>query len=300
MADNRYEVLRPVNNDIYNNKEPQMIQRRATNQAAIHLDTSVNKLQLDKTNMLLSTKSSESDSAGIIYQNVSRIKIYRAGIYFTSPNVNPRNNTVGFFSSVSGVIHTVTIPEGYYSVDSDLLDALIIALNSVTGLSGLTFSYIDFAPLRPSYFQLDSAGGNYRFDLNSDMLIKGEPLLNLPKSQNLENSKQVGSVFLSYTRYVDIVSSTLAQYGKLRTVSNGINSDILYRIYVGDVNIKGPSYVVDPVRESPTVINVLKNKPINQIDIQIKDEFGDFLYIPQTDPDTSGGFWLDITLIAEL
>jgi hypothetical protein len=288
-------IIEPVDNDYYDNEEPSMVQIRAVNQGIVYLDSQINDLQTNKVDMIVSSRSSRTPDRSILFQDVSRLKFYKAQMNYITPNVNPRNNVVTFFSSVSGLFHTVTVNEGFYNTPTFMMNILISALNTVSGLSGLTFSYI---LLSSNVADLQSVGGNYYFALNSPMVMYGEQLINLPRSQTPQNSKIVGSIALIYTRYIDICSSTLTQYSKVRTHSNGFNSNIVFRVFV-----ESPG-VTNVIRVEPQkdvlVNNMLKGKNITQIDIQLKDQFGQFLYVPQYDPATASGFFWDLEFTAEL
>jgi len=288
-------TINPIQNDYYNNEEPSMVQSRSVNQGIVYLDSQVNDMQMNKVNMIVSSASSESPSANILLQEVSRLKFYKAQINYITPNVNPRNNVITFFSTNSAAFHTVTVPEGFYVNTTGIMDAIIAALNTVTGASGLTFSY---SAINTWVVDLESAGGSYYFDLDSLMVKFGEQLVNLPRTQNPQTNKLVGSISLIYTRYIDIVSSTLSQYSKVRTRSNGINSNIIFRVFV---ELPATSNIIrdDPFSEV-LVNNILKGKNITQIDIQLRDQFGQLLYVPQYDADTSSGFFWDVEFTAEL
>jgi hypothetical protein len=302
MEGHRYEVLRGVDNNIYADKEPQMVQLRATNQAVIYLDSEKSANQQNKTKMILSSKQNNTDIPHILYQNVQRLKFYSGGINWVTPNVNIRNNEIIFYSDVSLELYTVTIPEGFYDTQVKLMDALIVALNSVTGVSGLTFGYIQ-KPLFPKTFILSAVGGNFYFDLSCAMIKKGVHLINLPKSQTLTNEKIVGPINLYYTRYVDLISSQLNQYSKVISRGNDGNSNIVFRYFTSGrapENSGVPQLLVREGQQILSVFNTLKDKSIRQIDFELVDEFGEELYVPDDNEGTNTGFWWDVQIILEL
>lgn len=202
-----------------------------------------------------------------------------AAISWCVPNVNQRNNTITFFSSFSGLNHTVVVPEGFYLTPLLLMNAVVISLNTATGASGLTFSFVLNA-LLPSSGTLSSAGGSYFFILTSSAIVKGKFCFGLPLDQIATLSKIVGSINLIYTRWVDIISSTLTKHSKNSNTSNRFgNNRLLFRMYIPKAT-SGTSDVVTSENHLHW-INWNFTETITNIDFELHDEFGDLLYVPQ-------------------
>lgn len=291
-------ILKPQPLGTFNNTtylEPQMIQERSNNTGFLYLDSVTPKLELNKANMLMSSIQLPTDSANTLINGVTRLKVRSVGINYVTPNVNLRNNSIIFYSSNTGLTPwNVIIPEGFYNTPALLMAALINALNTVSVPTGLTFTS---APTLygPSVLLLNSAGGSYYFDLKSLAIRFGFQLYNLPTDQVLTNSKIVGSIGLQYTRWIDLTSTTLSRHVKIRNISNNNLNNILYRIFLD------PIVGVNPQASSQVNIpafNFSNEEPVNIIDFQLRDEFGEIIYIPPINNQL--GFWWNITLLTEI
>jgi len=290
-------ILPPLPIGIYTanpSMEPQMIQKRASNQAFIYLDSVTPKLELDKTKMLMSTIENNSDQANTLIYGITRIKVRSCGLNFVTPNLNIKNNSVIFYSSNMPLTPwEAIIAPGQYDTANSLMDALITSLNTLTVGSGLTFSY-NASIYGDRIYTLSSAGGNYYFDPNCKMVKYGFQLINLPVDNTFTSSKIVGYVGLLYTRWVDICSTTLNKDVKIRNIANNNVSDIVYRFYI-DPPGQGFQYSTQP---NIAAFNIYNQEPINIIDFQLYDEFGEQLYIP--DVNNQLGFWWNLTFLVEL
>lgn len=282
-------IAEPVDASIYkdNNKDPQQQISKDPHRSILLLDSRDNPLQTDKTNINFSTVKNVGDSPDILTCDISRFKIDAVTINYVSPNINPYNNVVTFFSTFSLAFHTVTLTEGFYSTPVLLLNELITQLNSV-GASGLSFTA---TLLSGGRYQLLASGGMYFFDLNSLAMMRVQPLA-LPRSQIATSSKIGGTLTantLFYTRYIDIVSPTISAYEKIRTVSTNLNNNIICRIYLQSGNT--PQYIV--YFNTPNIsYNYLDIQSIYTINMQLRDEFGNALYIPSTENDFNWGIGL--------
>jgi len=290
--------LEPVNENIYNrvNLEPQYVTTRTPNRAILYLDSQDCTLELNKADILMSTISSPGENPSKLSYGINRITIPACAIYNNIPNVNPRNNVITFFSSNSGLFHTVTVPEGFYTTPTALITAIVAALNTATGASGLTFSFTVISGF-PDRFNLNSAGGNYFFDLNSLGVKFGYQLWNLPTEQVATNTKIVGDIIGFYSRYVDITSDTISKYAKVRTLTTGKGSNVIIRLYF--IDYTKPNLRVDTNFQRP-VYNFLPSEPIYSIQFTLRDQFGAILYIPPGAQGTAGGFFWNIQLLIEI
>lgn len=291
--------IQPTHISSFRKKEAQFVQVRTSNRGEIFLDSDVNTFENDKTKMVISTKNELSDKPNLIFRNIQRWQVATGGVYYNSPNVNPRNNEIIFFSSVSLVDHTVIVPEGFYTTKIALMNAIRDSLNTVTGASGLTFSYTAVTSHDSMYNLI--ASGDY-FIRGGSMVDKGFPLVNLPTSQTLTSTKMVGQVRLFYTKYIDIVSKTLTQFQKIKSLNNGRNdSTIIYRIFVDDGTFSH-AIVNTFFKDENASFNYDPDQEIYEIDFQVLDQFGESLYLPFSEgggaPGGSGFSW-DLSLVVE-
>ena len=193
------------------------------------------------------------------------------------------NNTLTI--SVGGATHTVTLPDGSYTVQQ-CLDALVVALNAAG--TGLTFSITQ----GPGYKELSATAGfrilegNLQTELNLFVDADGTAFaVRCPK-------------LLPYT-YVDFVSPELTYNQALKDA--GTNShirDSLYRWNFAWDNIPAPldsygypiyqgyqSFICRRVLPFPKQIRWMNNMPVGQISFQLYTSQGDLLTTGQA----SGG-----------
>lgn len=272
--------------------EPQEIKIRGQNSSNIFIDI-VNRGEIfdrPPTNIRLSSRDNT-----LFSKNIVRIAVSKVFMTWITPNVNVRNNTIGFRSSNTGAtIHIVIIPEGFYTTRSTLMTALRDALNTVSGASGLIFSFV-INPLNPLCADLTSAGGTYNFDLTSRMIVSGKSLFNLPISQILSPTKKVGAIHGLYTRYISIYSGVLTQWTKNPNQSNRFgNNTLLFRLF-NELEL-GTFGALEETVKNLIFINYKPDQDIVAVDFFLTDEFGDELYVPPCAEGTDSAFLWDISL----
>ena len=253
-----------------------------------------------------------SGNNDILSKQVSQYAVYSTGYVLENQQVNARNSTVQFYSSntggVGGTLFSVTVGHQYYASESALMTGLITALNTVTGSSGLTFSFA-VSPQHPLKFTLSAVGGTFCFALQSSDrsidtnlgVVNGKFLWNLPREQVLSASKIVGMVLGFYSRYMDIVSVDLTDNVRIPASSfdKRLGSNLLFRLFVDQNNTFNPAFkeftIEDPVRW----IKKLRSKSIKKIDLRIYDEFGQDYIMPSIDNDTPNNSWVDLVLLTK-
>ena len=209
--------------------------------------------------------------------NVRRINLQGVTMLWDSPNVNPRNQRVRFFSTNSGGFHTVDVPTGFYATSSALATALVAALNTATGSSGLTFAQAP-VPLFPETYTISAVGGDYYFDPACNAVAKGMQLWNLPVSTTPTASKNTGTMFRMYTEYVDIVSIECTKNAKVRSITSNQRSNVIVRAYLGGQQSPGEITFYDLGAKSLSFAHRYQD-PIYALDFQFYDQNGDRLYV---------------------
>lgn len=302
---NKGVILAPVADVIQTDENlgPQFVRIRHGNNSSIFLNT-----QTAKNISQGGAKFSLGTGHNLFVTKIKRFAAQYLKLLWCVPNVNIRNNIVSFWSSntggIGGMLHTVTVPEGFYAGSIPLMAALQTALNTATGASGLTFT-ITVSTLNQCSASITTAGGDFAFNTTVNVqttstgILRGRPLWNLPREQVLNSSKNAGPIQLFYTEYIDIASFALHQYTKNPSYSdNGIrNGQLFERIHI-----------TDPTQPSEIGfqkfilqwINFNRNRSLNDIDITIYDQFGDPVYIPQLSTGTTETLDLALVLVTEL
>lgn len=207
---------------------------------------------------------------------IRRITVKAVGMLWDSPNVNTRNNNIVFYSTTSGIFHSVHVPVGHYDTSAALAAAMVATMNIATFSSGITFSVAPI-PLNPDAYTLSAAGGDFYFEPTCDAVFKGETLWNLPYHNTPVSSCRIGTMFLIYTKYVDIVSRRLTSQAKMRSITSDNIANVAVRVYTGGKVAPGDIVVYNP----PVDLHFAHRPedPIYEIDFLWLDQHGDQLYV---------------------
>lgn len=279
------------------NEEPQYVTAKPPNRACVYIDSQDCVLETNKVSMIISTMKSRTDRPAVLISNVNRIALASAAIHMVTPNVNPRNYTITFFSSSSNSLHTVDLAEGFYSTSVALITHIVTRLNTLTGASGLTFSQAA-VPGFPDTYSLISAGGNYYFSLDCSAIKKGYQLYALPIDQTLTSNKTVGSMGLFYTKYVDFCCPTLMKYAKVKSTSTNNISNLFFRINLTDFTVPLTTYLSEATVPDANY-SFEYSESVSIIEFELRDQFGDLLYLPQLVGSQNSGFWWNCSLLVE-
>ncbi len=297
-------LLANINDSVVDdpNLEPQFVRVRAPNSCRIYLDSQVVRLETNPANILISSISSAGQSPQTLLDRVRRVAVSDFTVYYNSPNVNPRNNTVSFFIDTGAGINTYTciVDVGYYSDSADLMTALTDAMN------GIAFPYVFLPAPNILTFQSYSitTSAPWCFDANCVGVTKGAQLWALPFSyrNNLFSTTwHTGSQYLQYTKYIDVVSNSLSQYTKKPSVSNNdLSFNPLYRAPIDNYGKNTDSVI------NLSWFNFYRDAALTSIDVKLVDQFGDELYLQPSNAvggvpsDDNNGFFWSLTLLAEL
>jgi hypothetical protein len=223
-----------------------------------------------------------------------RIAVAEVRFEYCSPNINLRNNKITFIVG-AGESYDIEITQGFYT-PQELADELEAQLDIDIPGQTWTVSYVN------SHFQIES---DEEFQIvpfeyeDPQQIVKG---LYFMMNWNINNSapdtSQIAMDFpsLTYTKYIDICSRQLTQYQKVKDNSTRENQTpaVLCRLYLGNYNAEGlPTTAGQETTwpgARPVVIQRIMNVPkysmwnpgqfIDQIDIQLRDDSGNLLFIP--------------------
>lgn len=230
-----------------------------------------------------------------------RIALTEARFEFNSPNVNPRNNKIGVYDALLNEV-AVDIDEGFYTPD-ELASALQARLTTL--IPAQTWAVVF---TNNYFFQITSNANFSLFAWPYPTLAQSQSGLFFMMGFNSFNTAinipagalvQKGDIFPSmcYTRYVDICSRQLTQYQKSKDNSTRENQNpgVLVRLYLSNYGSEGVGAGDDSAKQiwpgcAPAVLYRYYNVPkysswspgafIDQIDIELRDDAGNLLYIP--------------------
>lgn len=248
---------------------PQYVSIRSTPKNSIFLD-SKDRVLTSQTIGCFTIDPSLSDQA------IKRIQLNFLQIQWNIPNVNLGNNEITFFSTASGINHTVTVPVGFYD-HADLATfatAIETALNTVTGASGLTWTVAPEA-LQRRLINFSTVGGTFHFvDTGSrgSMSRFGRSLINLPTTLTNTAAKAAGPVNMCWTRSIFILSNTLTRTSSIRSVGSGIdNTNVLDSLLIPRELQSKPGTIQVDLSEGPIITFIMNN--VSNIDIELQDEY---------------------------
>jgi hypothetical protein len=284
-------VLAAISDEIQldENLEPPFVRVRDTNSQYLHLDTS--------NSSLFTTPAATNIILNRSMPRVNRIEMSFFAFRNFSPNINPRNNRFDFIRS--GIMYTAIIPPDQDLVGILRYDALASAMSTAVGVPGEFVASV--LTVFPTTYAIANTGLNlFRFDnnLSSVGVRYGRYLWGFN-----ETNYGVGTDLIthsltsyqeSYTRYIDITSYELTQYTKIDTAGVNIPAECLFRFFMTDATY-GQSMFVG-FTKAPS-LNYDRSRAIVSIDLNILDEFGQLLYIPES---LWGSFVLYIVLIASM
>ena len=232
----------------------------------------------------------------------TRLAVTEVRFEYNSPNVNKRNNLIVFFDDNDDP-YVIEVPEGFYTPD-ELATALQTQLTAdipgqtwtvtFTGDFFQITSDADFTIYPSEFSTIDQTLRGLFFMMGFDVTLTSDA-----------DTTQQGSLFpsMAYTRYIDICSRSLTQYQKVKDNSTRENQTpaVLCRIYIGNYSSEGlgdggSTATLYYPGCRPAVIQRIFNVPkyaswnpgafIDQIDIELRDDVGNLLYIPG-DPNRS-------------
>lgn len=215
------------------------------------------------------------DLSSLKYRNVSSIQVKRVDMDRTFYDINNNNNQL-YFEDFGTTARTVTVTNGHYSTITLL--AAQIESDMDSSASGDTFTVTADVPTGKINI-LDDAGV---FELTTTTTTNAIwDFLGYNTSADktgATNYDTDNNTCLKYTRYIDIVSPQINSIvdGSYSNKNNqrAVYSNILYRVYVDDTDF-GKSF--NESNNDKDIIKLSHNLQISKIQLQLKDEFGNFL-----------------------
>jgi hypothetical protein len=240
-----------------------------------------------------------------------RIGVVEARFEFNSPNVNARNNKIvvrtGGPLPTPIVSYTITVPEGFYTPDglaAELQAQLIAQIASSTwtvvydsDTFTFTITNVSLSGSATEFFLAPFAYGTQAQILKGLFYIMGFSLGNGAVASGVFTQISTPFPSMCYTRYIDICSRQLTQYQKAKDNSTRENQvpAVLCRLYLSNYSSEGVGDGDSTARQlwpgcAPAVIYRYFNVPkmsnwssgafVDQIDIELRDDAGNLLYIP--------------------
>ena len=212
----------------------------------------------------------------ILQSKVNKLAMFSYDMRYNVPNINSRNNIITFFSTASGLNHTVTLDEEHY-LRAALMIEIRSKLNTVSGASLLTFSEVETFD---SVYELSAVGGSFRF-LSSSHIDRAAPCSGLLKTTGNVSSMLV-VVGAQYTDYIDVV---IESFRDAQILQNSFTKDNIFPSTGHMFRIPIDQFDSDAYcfhREQFFNLNfvTIRNKQLNTLEISLYDQFGELVYTP--------------------
>ncbi len=186
------------------------------------------------------------------------------------------------FAAGSGITMHVVASDGYQDIPT----------------SNYNNTNVLFWRLAPSAGTFIFTGGSLfergRFLLGLDAIDPATDFTNLANYYAVYSG---GPVSYLYTRWIDITSRTLLQNTKMPLSGTDVPSTLLVRVYLGKENQAHGTTFVEIENVPLQWINWRTDQAINSVDLQMRDEFGQLVEMPQRQNNSS---WLSVVLLNEL
>ena len=233
-----------------------------------------------------------SDNPAFRSANLSAIGLVEYQFQMLIPNINAKNNT--FTVNVNATDYVITIPEGFYRfgyvdvgdplVAGTFLSVLQERLRTITGEATFTVAVRTGTPATVTLPANDSrlftitATPPFRIFNTTEQGRYVSGLYDMSVPSTSFNSRVATML---YTSFVDIICGRLHNYNVPDETSNYKSGNVLQRVYLGGIDLRGntPEVVTEKL-EHPKWIKWEPSVNLSVIDFQLRDQFGDLLYIP--------------------
>jgi len=237
----------------------------------------LNDFEINPNNILINNQK----TLGI--GSLKRLALTELSFPFVSPNINNFTDTFDVTNHRTNETYSITLDEGFYTRE-EIATALEDGLNNLTGNSTWSVTveddfYFNFSISSPTSGDIWAFEGDTEFDY----LIG---TVNLPKLTAQNNYNVSGGYApMYYTRYIDIVSSTLTRFQNVKDSQTQQNlSDQVYRLYIDDPTKPA---IINKVVSNPKFMEWNENNAITSLDFKLYDDRGRLLYIPEADWNTN-------------
>jgi len=323
--------------------EPPFVRVRSGNTAFMYVDTSpeTQVAAINKGSWVVGG-SQPGINSHIDARKQKRMAIVGASYMWSTPNVNPTNNTVTFriqgfpllnltavlptynyrrlFSGFTNIGRTAggtpllsgppavvtALPDiDGYGEDIDpedgILDKLAQAMSAALFAAGspVTMSVVasdgyrdmqisNYNNTNVLFWRMAPSAGTFIFTGGS-LFERGQYLLGLTAPVPGTDFADLGNYYIAYrggpvsflyTRWLDVTSRTLAQNSKIPSAGTNIPPNLIFRIYITPAEVSMGVHFIKVDTGNLQWINWRKSQAINAIDIQVRDEFGDLVEIP--------------------
>jgi len=244
-------------------------------------------------------------SSSYIYGYIQKIIVSQIQLNYNVPTVNATLNDTLYIvdnSTTFPTFHTITIPFGYYYAD-ELAAAVQDLIRTTTPFTGMTvvfvprdgFVFTAAAPYANDFYFPDMATLQaYLGSIYENRVIGALRTYRLfgitIDNFNPSTTQTSGSypIFL-YTPFIDIYSNSLTNYQNIKDTNTSVpnTKNLLSRIYLSStgniqkttpINALGTEpFILTSDLNTPKIISWTPDVAVTQIDLQLRDQYGELL-----------------------
>ena len=297
------------------NLEPSMVRIRASNSATITLTSNAALNRSQPPNQAVVANPSNS----ILLQRAKRVSVSSVFFRHNTPTINSSNDSIFCYDQSSNTVFAFLLKHGDYLTPQQLIKALDNAIIA-SGIATTFFFYFRGTPVpayvanseptqdsevlcittTPVYFLSTSSAiryGRSTYGWSSpeapgwDGVNPVNPTLAAQYQALAFTEQLIGPMPCTYTRYVDVYSSSLSRWTKNpSTTTNSSNGALLFRYYFPvfvtydtdpGVLTTASAIIYQRDRENgpepaqnPTYFTVNPSEAITSIDLTFRDEYG--------------------------
>lgn len=265
-----------LNEDPWNG-EPVSVANKFCNSAVLTLDATPVSASDKPSNIILNNQS-YSGVSGFASNQSRKLTPRYVEYYDTIPNINPRNNI--YTINYNGTDFQFTMNIGFYESPGAIVAELINKINVATSV---VFSSAVILNTGGLYYRIAAPNpADTWYWVNDAHLQKARYLFGPDTDPTPYLYRRIGPVLGIYTRYFTITSNSITQYSKIKNIntkdgkSNAIATIFTKRF---DSTTHYPGDKIDYPITIPASINLRKDASLTSIDIQLIDEWGEYLYV---------------------
>jgi hypothetical protein len=241
-------------------------------------------------------------SSAYIYGYITKITVSQIQLQYNVPTVNENLNDTFYITDAStGIGYAIQIPHGFYYAD-ELAAVIQTLIQNYTPYTSMTvkflprdgFVFTALAPYTNPFYFPTVANLQLQYNIDAELqanVYKTYKLLGMTYQNSSAATTQTSFDYPNflYTPYIDIYSDTLTNYQTVKDTNTSIANPkgLVARIYVsgtGQIQTTGSTsalgtnpFVMTSDLNSPKVITWTPDVTVTNIDIQLRDQYGDLL-----------------------
>ena len=249
-------------------------------------------------------------SSSYIYGYINKILVSQIQLEYNVPTVNSNLNDRFYIVDASTLpfptFHLITIPNGFYYAD-ELATAIQTLIRNTTPFTTMTvvfvpregFVFTSAVPYANNFYFPDIANLQAYLSVNYTNtitnILKTYRLLGITIQNSNPSNIQSSAAYPNflYTSFIDLYSDSLTNYQDIKDTNSSIPNPkgLLSRIYISGTGaiqsvtstsaLGTEPFIMTSDLNNPKIIQWTPDVSVTQIDIQLRDQYGELLPGPE-------------------